>query len=125
MAKMAAEQSHAGGIDPSELKGRRFGRVLTKLGKVTRDQVHEALALQKARREKGQKIPIGELLVELGYINKNDVLEALAGQAGMRMVQIDMEAIPEAAFAVSFGTEWFIEEGATTGGEPYATDLFR
>ncbi len=98
MAKMAAEQSHAGGIDPSELKGRRFGRVLTKLGKVTRDQVHEALALQKARREKGQKIPIGELLVELGYINKNDVLEALAGQAGMRMVQIDMEAIPEAAF---------------------------
>ena len=98
MAKMAAEQSQAGGIDPSELKGRRFGRVLTKLGKVTRDQVHEALALQKARREKGQKTPIGELLVELGYINKNDVLEALAGQAGMRMVQIDMEAIPDAAF---------------------------
>ncbi|MHC4220554.1 MAG: GspE/PulE family protein, partial [Planctomycetota bacterium] len=76
-------------VDPSELKGRRLGRVLTKLKKVTRDQVHEALQLQKSRKE-----PIGSLLVSLGYINEADVMEALAGQAGMRMVSIDESTIP-------------------------------
>ena len=34
-------------------------------------------------------------------------------------------ALPDEAFAVSFGQEWFIDDtGTTTGGEPYATDLF-
>ncbi len=33
-------------------------------------------------------------------------------------------ALPEEAFGVSFGREWFIEEGSTAGGEPYADDLF-
>jgi type IV pilus assembly protein PilB len=50
-------------IDPAELKGRKLGRVLTKLGKVSREQVHEALEIQKTRKAK-----IGEILVELGYI---------------------------------------------------------
>ncbi len=76
-------------MDPSELKGRRLGRVLTKLGKVTRAQVHEALQLQKTRREL-----IGQLLVSLGYISQDDVLEALAGQAGMRMVHVAPDDIP-------------------------------
>jgi type IV pilus assembly protein PilB len=84
-------------IDPKELKGRRFGRVLTKLGRVTREQVHEALALQQTRKERGQAGQLGELLVELGYIDESDVLEALAGQAGMRMVQVDVDKIPDAA----------------------------
>jgi len=79
-------------MDPTELKGRRLGRVLTKLKKVTREQVQEALRLQKTRKE-----PLGQLLVGLGYITETDVLEALAGQAGMRMVQIKEEAIPNSA----------------------------
>ena len=33
-------------------------------------------------------------------------------------------ALPDDAFAVSFGQEWFIAEGSTGGGEPFATDLF-
>jgi type IV pilus assembly protein PilB len=66
-------------IDPVEMKGRKFGRVLTKLGKVSREQVHEGLEVQKVK--KGTKI--GEILVELGYITSKDVAEALAGQAGM------------------------------------------
>jgi LmbE family N-acetylglucosaminyl deacetylase len=34
-------------------------------------------------------------------------------------------ALPEEAFAVSFGQEWFIDDtGASTGGEPYGPDLF-
>jgi LmbE family N-acetylglucosaminyl deacetylase len=34
-------------------------------------------------------------------------------------------ALPEEAFSVSFGQEWFIDDtGGTTGGEPYIADLF-
>ncbi len=33
-------------------------------------------------------------------------------------------ALPDEAFAVSFGQEWFIDEDASSGGEPFATDLF-
>ncbi|HRP61693.1 MAG TPA: ATPase, T2SS/T4P/T4SS family [Phycisphaerales bacterium] len=86
--------------DVSELRGRRFGRVLAKLGKATRDDVHKALALQKAQKDKGQKPKrVGELLVELGIITPIDVLEALAGQAGMQMVRIDEKDISDAAIA--------------------------
>ncbi len=70
-------------IDPAELKGRRLGRVLTKMGKVSREQVYEALKIQKER-----KAPIGKLLTELGYVVERDVQEALAGQAGMRFVDL-------------------------------------
>ncbi len=84
-------------IDPSELKQRKIGRVLTKIGKVSREVVHEALELQKTR-----KVLLGQLLVEMGHITQRDVQEALAGQAGMAFmdltgVEIDpttIEAIP-------------------------------
>jgi len=79
-------------IEPSEMKGRKLGRVLTKLGKVTRDQVHEALAIQQTR-----KAPLGQLLVELNYCTQRDVLEALAGQAGMSFVDLTGFEIPEEA----------------------------
>ncbi|MBI1373752.1 MAG: pilus assembly protein PilB [Phycisphaera sp.] len=63
---------------PEELKGRRLGRILVKVGKVSREQVQEALDLQSQQRR-----PIGQLLVELGYITEQDVKDALAAQAGM------------------------------------------
>ncbi len=65
-------------INPAELKNRKLGRVLTKMGKVTREQVQEAIDIQKTKKAK-----IGEILVELGYVSKTDVLEALAGQQGI------------------------------------------
>jgi type IV pilus assembly protein PilB len=77
-------------IDPAELKGRKLGRVLSKLGKVTRERVHEALAVQKTR-----KVPIGQLLVELGYCTQRDVQEALAGQAGMEYVSLAGRELPD------------------------------
>ena len=73
--------------------------MLTKLGKVTRDHVHEALEVQRARRKKGEQVLIGELLVEMGRITEGDVLEALAGQAGMRLVHIDPDDISEETIA--------------------------
>ncbi|MEI7656779.1 MAG: ATPase, T2SS/T4P/T4SS family [Phycisphaerae bacterium] len=78
------------GIDPAELKGRKLGRVLTKLGKSTRERVHEALEVQKTR-----KLRLGELMVELGYCAATDVAEALAGQAGMHYVDLTGFDIPE------------------------------
>jgi type IV pilus assembly protein PilB len=68
----------------SDLKGRRIGRVLTKLGKVTRDQISEALTLQEKKRA-----PLGQLLVELGYVSHDDVNLALAAQAGMETVNLE------------------------------------
>lgn len=72
-------------MDPSELKGRKLGRVLTKLRVVTREQVHEALGVQKGRTN---KVKIGEILKELGYCTQLDVDRALAGQAGMEYVDL-------------------------------------
>ncbi len=79
-------------IDPAELKGRKLGRVLTKLGRVSREQVHEALTIQKTRKAK-----LGELLIELGYCSANDLAEGLAGQAGMSFMNLTGFDVPEAA----------------------------
>jgi type IV pilus assembly protein PilB len=78
------------GIDPAELKGRKIGRVLTKLGKVTREQVHEALEVQKTRKAK-----VGQILVELGHCAETDVAEGLAGQAGMAYLNLKDFEVPE------------------------------
>jgi type IV pilus assembly protein PilB len=76
---------------PEELKGRTLGRILTKMGKTTRDQVQEALQLQSQRR-----LPIGQLLIELGYVTEHDVNLALAAQAGMETLDLDaMDIAPE------------------------------
>ena len=77
--------------DLSEFKGRRLGRILTKMGKVTRDQVTEALEVQKQKKR-----PIGQLLIELGYINEDDVNFARAAQDGLQTVDLDDFDIPEA-----------------------------
>ena len=76
------QSQHAPAV--SELKGRRIGRILTKMAKVTREQVHEALQLQEQR-----KLPLGQLLVELGYVTEEDVNAALGAQAGMDTVNLD------------------------------------
>ena len=65
-------------------KGRRIGRILTKMGKVTREQVHEALDMQTQRR-----VPLGQLLVELGHVTQEDVNEALAAQQGMQTMDLE------------------------------------
>ncbi len=81
-------------LDLTELKGRKIGRVLTKMGKVTREQVYEGLALQKKRKAK-----LGELLIELGYIKKPDVLQALAYQAGIDVVDLAKVTITDETIA--------------------------
>ena len=84
-------------VDPSQLKGRRFGRVLTKLRKLSREKVHEALQVQKIARKKGDKKKIGEVMIEMGLITEQDVLETLAGQSGLLFIELDVDAIPDSA----------------------------
>ncbi|MBL9001663.1 MAG: Flp pilus assembly complex ATPase component TadA [Phycisphaerae bacterium] len=78
-------------IDPAELKGRKLGRVLTKLGKVSREKVHEALEVQKTR-----KAQLGRILIELGHCTETDIAEARAGQAGMVYMNIKGFEMPDA-----------------------------
>jgi len=73
----------------SQLRGRPLGRILIKMGRVTRAQVSEALDLQKKKRG-----PLGQLLIELGFVEEADVHLALAAQVGMESItlaNIDIE----------------------------------
>jgi len=72
-----------------QLRGRQIGRVLIKMGKLRRQQVEEALEIQKQRRG-----PLGAILVELGYIAEDDLNRALAAQSGMEMVNLAKMDVP-------------------------------
>ena len=74
-----------GGQKPVDrYKGRALGRVLVKMGKLTKEQVDEALAIQREKRG-----PIGQILIDLGYINDQDLVLALAAQAGMEILDVE------------------------------------
>ncbi len=79
-----------------ELKGRPIGRVLTKMGKVTREQVVEALDFQKSKGG-----ALGRILIDLGYVKETDLNTALAAQRGYELVSLEGRQItPEAIAAV-------------------------
>ena len=71
-----------------DVKGSRIGRVLRKLGYVTREQVHEALQLQEGER-KGQRI--GEILISMGLLDETKLESGLAAQRGL--VYVDLETV--------------------------------
>jgi len=75
-----------------QLKGRPLGRVLIKMGKLTREQVHKALSVQK---ESATKTPIGQILINLGLITERDLNLALAFQLGMPYVELKEIDIPD------------------------------
>ena len=60
-----------------QLKGRTLGRILIKMGILTRDKVHECLKIQQQR---GKGMKIGEILMEMGLIKEKELRVALAGQ---------------------------------------------
>jgi type IV pilus assembly protein PilB len=60
------------------------------MGKVNRDQVHQALDVQK---DKGGVI--GQILVDLGLVDQKTIDLALAYQAGMEVVDLASTDIPE------------------------------
>jgi len=87
---MTTTPSPSGGSGGSQYKGRPLGRILIKMKKVNREQVHEALGIQKTKRG-----PIGQILIDLGYIDESDLQLALAAQIGMEPVALDQIDIGE------------------------------
>jgi type IV pilus assembly protein PilB len=82
----AAPASNMPPID--QLKGRPLGRVLIKMNRLTREQVHKGLAVQAEQRQKGINTPIGQILVDLGLITDKDRNLALAAQMGYETFDI-------------------------------------
>lgn len=69
-----------------QLRGRPLGRILMKMGVLSRDKVHECLTIQKQR---GGGIRIGDIFLELGLIDETQLQVALAAKRGMEYVSID------------------------------------
>jgi type IV pilus assembly protein PilB len=73
-----------------ELKGRTLGRILIKMGLLTREKVHKALVIQKKNGGK-----LGQVFIEQGFIKPSDLRIALAAQRGMEYVDIKELDIPK------------------------------
>lgn len=82
-------EAKPGSMPPVEqLKDRPLGRVLIKMGRLTREQVHQALAVQTQQKARHLNTPIGQVLVELGMISQKDLNFALAAQRGFEVVDL-------------------------------------
>lgn len=95
MSERGAQQAPSQPIALGDSKGRRLGRILVKMGKLTREQIQEASQLQAERR-----VPLGQLLIELGHITKKDLNAALAAQAGMETRDLEHIDIPESVIHI-------------------------
>ena len=76
-----------------QLRGRTLGRILIKMGVLTREKVHECLIIQKQRHG---GVQIGQIFLELGLIDEKQLQVALAAQRGMEFVKLsDIEVPPD------------------------------
>ncbi|MCP4259008.1 MAG: Flp pilus assembly complex ATPase component [Planctomycetes bacterium] len=73
-----------------QLRGRTLGRILIKMGVLSRNQVHECLKIQSQR----QGVQIGQIFLELGLVDDFQLQMALAAQRGMEYVSLDGLDIP-------------------------------
>ena len=88
MAKIRTSQK----LPPIEqLRSRTLGRILIKMGVLTREKVHECLKNQKQRKE---SVQIGQIFLELGLIDEKQLQIALAAQRGMEYVNLGEIDIP-------------------------------
>lgn len=74
-----------------QLRGRTLGRILIKMGVLSREKVHECLKIQSQR--KGE-VKIGQVFLELGLVDEAKLQMALAAQRGMEYMNIDGIDIP-------------------------------
>ncbi len=87
-----------------QLRGRTLGRVLIKMGILTREKVHECLKMQKQRRAAVRRVnvddatlgslQIGQIFLELGLVDEKQLQIALAAQRGMEYVDLNDIDIP-------------------------------
>jgi len=74
-----------------QLRGRTIGRILIKMGVLTREKVHECLKIQKQRPE---PVKIGQIFLELGLVEEAQLQIALAAQRGMEYIKLGDIDIP-------------------------------
>ncbi len=74
-----------------QLRGRTLGRVLIKMGALTREKVHECLKIQKQR---SGDVKIGQIFLELGLVDQKQLDMAIAAQRGMEYVSLADTDIP-------------------------------
>jgi len=74
-----------------QLRGRTLGRILIKMGVLSRDKVHECL---KIKSQRNGDVKIGQIFMELGLIDEQQLQNALAAQRGMEYVSLDGFDIP-------------------------------
>ena len=67
----------------SSIDNSLIGQKLVKAGIITREQLEEALTIQKAKKQTGTKELVGETLVELGYCSGEDVARAIADKTNI------------------------------------------
>jgi len=83
MGKMKTAQKF---LPIEQLRSRTLGRILIKMGVLTREKVHECLKIQKQRHK---TIQIGQIFLELGLIDEKQLQIALAAQRGMEYVNLE------------------------------------
>ena len=76
-----------------QLRSRPIGRILTKIGLVSREQVHDCLKVQSDGGG-GAKIKIGQVFIQKGLITEDQLQVALAAQRGIEQINLDGLAIP-------------------------------
>ena len=74
-----------------QLRGRTLGRILIKMGVLTREKVHECMTIQKQRHD---NIKIGQIFVQLGLVDEKQLQLALAAQRGMEYINLSDVDIP-------------------------------
>ncbi|MGA2915981.1 MAG: ATPase, T2SS/T4P/T4SS family [Sedimentisphaerales bacterium] len=74
-----------------QLRSRTLGRILVKMGILTREKVHECLSVAK---KKEGKILLGQVMLELGVINDKQLRKALSAQRGMEFVELSGSELP-------------------------------
>lgn len=72
-------------IPIEQLRGRTLGRILVKMGILTREKIQECLIIQK--KQGGEK-QLGDVIRELGLVDEKQLRKALAAQRGMEYVDL-------------------------------------
>ncbi len=72
-----------------------LGDYLVRNGKITQEQLENALKEQK--RIPGKNKPLGKLLVDSGYVSEEDVAKAIAAQSGVPFINLEKHKIDESA----------------------------
>jgi len=88
-----------------QLRGRTVGRILIKMGLLTRQQVHESLSIQQKQREEIRisgggkaaiaKTKLGQILIAMKLIDDAQLQVALAAQQGMEYTDLSAADLSE------------------------------